>query len=127
VKSLRESRASLADAFAQESNGEIMLHGLHIPVYSFGGWTNHAPRRTRKLLLHRSEINKIRQSLQEVGLTLVPLSMYFADGWAKVELALARGKRSYDKRQAIAKRDADRDIAREMSKRLRGRVPERGR
>lgn len=100
-----------------------MLYGLHIPVYAYGTWTNHQPRRTRKLLLHRSEINKIRNSLQETGLTLVPLSMYFADGWAKVELALARGKRSYDKRQAIAERDANRDIAREMSRRLRGREP----
>ena len=123
MKSLREGRASLVDAFAQESDGEIMLYGLHIPVYAYGTWTNHQPRRTRKLLLHRSEINKILNSLQETGLTLVPLSMYFVDGWAKVELALARGKRSYDKRQAIAERDANRDIAREMSRRLRGREP----
>jgi SsrA-binding protein len=120
VKSLRAGRASLADSFAQESNGEIMLYGLHIAGYEYGTWTNHHPRRTRKLLLHRSEINKILNRLQETGLTLVPLSMYFSDGWAKVEIALVRGKRSYDKRQAIAERDADRAIAREMSRRLRG-------
>jgi SsrA-binding protein len=118
VKSLRAGRASLVDAFAQESNGELMLYGLHIPVYAYGTWTNHQPRRTRKLLLHRSEIDKILERTREAGLTLVPLSMYFENGWAKVELALAKGKRSYDKRQAIAERDANRDIAREMSRRL---------
>lgn len=121
VKSLRAGRASLIDAFAQAGDGEIMLHGLHIPGYAYGNWTNHQPRRTRKLLLHRREIDKILESLQAAGLTLVPLSLYFADGWAKVEVALARGKRSYDKRETIAKRDAEREMAREMSRRLKGR------
>jgi SsrA-binding protein len=120
VKSLRAGRASLVDAFAQESDGEIMLYGLHIPEYAYGTWTNHQPRRTRKLLLHRAEINKILNRLTESGLTLVPLSMYFENGWAKVEIALARGKRSYDKRQAMAERDANRDIAREMGRRIKG-------
>ncbi|NMO54683.1 SsrA-binding protein SmpB [Actinoplanes sp. TBRC 11911] len=122
VKSLREGRASLVDAFAQEHHGEIMLYGLHIAEYGYGSWTNHAPRRTRKLLLHKSEIVKILHQLDDGnGLTLVPLSMYFQDGWAKVELGLARGLRSYDKRQVLATRDAQREIAREMGRRLKGR------
>jgi SsrA-binding protein len=122
VKSLREGRASLVDAFAQEHQGEIMLYGLHIAEYGYGSWTNHAPRRTRKLLLHKSEILKILAQLRDGnGLTLVPLSMYFNEGWAKVELGLARGLRSYDKRQVLAARDAQREIAREMGRRLKGR------
>jgi SsrA-binding protein len=123
VKSLREGRASLVDAFAQEYQGEILLYGLHIAEYGYGSWTNHAPRRTRKLLLHRSEIAKILTQLRDGnGLTLVPLSMYFSGGWAKVELGLARGLKSYDKRQVLAKRDADKEIAREMGRRLKGRA-----
>jgi SsrA-binding protein len=122
VKSLREGRASLVDAFAQEHEGEIMLYGLHIAEYGYGSWTNHAPRRTRKLLLHRGEIAKILSQLRDGnGLTLVPLSMYFSNGWAKVELGLARGLRSYDKRQVLAARDAQKEIAREMGRRLKGR------
>jgi len=122
VKSLREGRASLVDAFAQEHEGEIMLYGLHIAEYGYGSWTNHAPRRTRKLLLHRGEIAKILSQLRDGnGLTLVPLSMYFNNGWAKVELGLARGLRSYDKRQVLAARDAQKEIAREMGRRLKGR------
>ncbi|MER5335251.1 SsrA-binding protein SmpB [Micromonospora sp. NPDC002717] len=126
VKSLREGRASLVDAFAQEHDGELMLHGLHIAEYGFGSWTNHAPRRTRKLLLRRVEIARILEKTREGGLTLVPLSMYFAGGWAKVELALAKGRKSYDKRQALAARDADREIARELGRRLKGRTARRG-
>src|SRR5262245_35022609 len=122
VKSLRAGRASLVDAFGQERDSEIWLYGLHIPEYSHGTWTNHEPRRTRKLLLHRTEIVKLLSKLREGGLTLVPLSLYFSDGWAKVELALARGKKSYDKRQDIAKRDADREIARAMGRRAKGRT-----
>jgi SsrA-binding protein len=123
VKSLREGRASLVDAFAQEHEGEIMLYGLHIAEYGYGSWTNHAPRRTRKLLLHKSEIVKILAQLRDGnGLTLVPLSMYFNEGWAKVELGLARGLRSYDKRQVLAERDAKKEIAREMGRRLKGRT-----
>jgi SsrA-binding protein len=121
VKSLRDGHASLVDAFAQERDGEIVLYNLHIAEYSFGGWTNHQPRRTRKLLLHRVEIDRILEKLRAGGMTLVPLSMYFAGGWAKVELGLARGNRSYDKRQALARRDADREIARELGRHLKGR------
>ncbi|MFC3502591.1 SsrA-binding protein SmpB [Micromonospora krabiensis] len=125
VKSLREGRASLVDAFAQERDGEILLYGLHIAEYAYGTWTNHQPRRTRKLLLHRAEIDRILAKTREGGVTLVPLSMYFENGWAKVELALARGRRSYDKRQALAERDANREIAREMGRHLKGH-PRRG-
>ncbi|MEU4366020.1 SsrA-binding protein SmpB [Micromonospora chersina] len=123
VKSLREGRVSLVDAFAQERDGEIMLYGLHIAEYGFGTWTNHQPRRTRKLLLNRVEIARILDKLRDGGITLVPLSMYFSNGWAKVELGLARGRRSYDKRQALAERDANREIARELGRRLKGRRP----
>ena len=126
VKSLRAGHVSLVDAFAQERDGEIALYGLHIAEYGFGSWTNHQPRRTRKLLLHRVEIDRILAKLRDGnGLTLVPLSIYFANGWAKVELALARGKRSYDKRQAMAERDANREIARALGRHLKG-VPRSG-
>ncbi|MER5705704.1 SsrA-binding protein SmpB [Micromonospora sp. NPDC002296] len=120
VKSLRAGRVSLVDAFAQEHDGELLLHGLHIAEYGFGSWTNHQPRRIRKLLLRRVEIDRILDRTREGGLTLVPLSLYFSDGWAKVELALAKGRKSYDKRQAIAERDAKREIAREFGRRLKG-------
>ncbi len=121
VKSLRAGRASLVDAFAHERDGELMLYGLHIPHYGYGTWNNHEPRRTRKLLLHRVEINKILDKLRESGLTLIPLSMYFDNGWAKLELGLARGKRDYDKRQAMAERDANMEIARAFSRHLKAR------
>jgi SsrA-binding protein len=122
VKSLREGRVSLVDAFAQEHDGELLLYGLHIAEYGYGTWTNHAPRRTRKLLLHRIEIARILDKLRDGnGLTLVPLSMYFAGGWAKVELGLARGLKSYDKRQVLAERDAKREIARQLGRHLKGR------
>ncbi len=92
VKSLRAGRASLVDAFAQEKSGELYLHGLHIPEYTQGTWTNHEPRRTRKLLLHRLEIDRILSQLRDGnGLTLVPLQLYFSDGWAKVELGMHGG------------------------------------
>ncbi|MBM7488866.1 SsrA-binding protein SmpB [Micromonospora luteifusca] len=120
VKSLREGRASLVDAFAHERDGEIVLYGLHISEYAYGTWTNHAPRRNRKLLLHRAEIDRILDKVREGGVTLVPLSMYFENGFAKVELALAKGKRSYDKRQTLAERDANREIARELGRHLKG-------
>jgi len=120
VKSLRAGRVSLVDAFAQESGGELWLHGMHIAEYAMGTWTNHPPRRVRKLLLHRGEIDRLVGKLHETGLTLVPLSVYFADGWAKVELGLARGKKAYDKRQDLAKRDADREITRAMGRRVKG-------
>jgi SsrA-binding protein len=120
VKSLRLGRVSLVDSFAQERDGELYLHGLHIAEYALGTWTNHTPRRIRKLLLHRVEINKILLKLNDSGVTLVPLSMYFDSGWAKVELGLARGKTSYDKRQTLAERDAKKEIAREFGRRLKG-------
>jgi SsrA-binding protein len=120
VKSLRAGRASLVDAFGQVSGGEIFLHSMHIPEYAQGTWTNHEPRRTRKLLLKRDEIDRLVGKVRESGLTLVPLSVYFADGWAKVEIGLARGKRSYDKRQDLAKRDADREISRVAGRRNKG-------
>jgi SsrA-binding protein len=120
VKSLRAGRASLVDAFAQEKDGEIYLYGMHVPEYAQGTWTNHEPRRARKLLLKRFEIERLIGKTRETGLTLVPLSLYFSDGWAKVELALARGRRSYDKRQALAQRDADREITRAMGRRGKG-------
>jgi SsrA-binding protein len=120
VKSLRAGHVSLVDAFAQEHEGELMLYGLHIAEYGFGSWTNHQPRRTRKLLLHRVEINKIIEKLRVSGVTLVPLSMYFDNGWAKVELGLGRGLRSFDKRQVLAERDANREIARELGRHLKG-------
>lgn len=120
VKSARAGRVSIVEAFAQERDGEIMLHGLHIAEYSHGNRANHQPRRTRKLLLHRAEIRKILLKVKEPGLALVPLSMYFDNGWAKVELALARGKSSYDKRQVLAERDANREIARHMGRHLKG-------
>jgi SsrA-binding protein len=120
VKSLRVGRASLVDGFAQERDGEIMLYAVHIPQYVAGTWTNHEPRRTRKLLLKRIEIDRILRRLNETGLTLVPLSLYFSDGWAKVELGLARGKKSYDKRQDLAERDANREITRALGRRGKG-------
>jgi SsrA-binding protein len=120
VKSLRAGRASLVDAFAQEKGREIYLYGMHIPEYTQGTWTNHDPRRTRKLLLNRLEIDRLLGKLKDDGVTLVPLSVYFNDGWAKVELGLARGKKSYDKRQDLAKRDADREIQRVAGRRGKG-------
>jgi SsrA-binding protein len=120
VKSLRAGRASLVDAFAQERNGELYLHGMHIPEYTQGTWTNHEPRRTRKLLLKRLEIDRLIGKTRESGLTLVPLQIYFSDGWAKVEIGLAKGKKTYDKRQDLAKRDADREIARVAGRRGKG-------
>jgi SsrA-binding protein len=112
VKSLRSGRASLTDGYAQISDGEMWLHGVHIPEYAQGTWTNHEPRRPRKLLLHRKEIDKLASDIAERGFTLVPLSLYFYGGRAKVELALARGKRTYDKRQDLAQRDAAREVQR---------------
>ncbi|MBQ1026009.1 SsrA-binding protein SmpB [Micromonospora sp. C95] len=120
VKSLRAGRASLVDAFAQERDGELYLHSMHIPEYVQGTWTNHEPRRTRKLLLKRLEIDRLIGKLRESGLTLVPLQVYFSDGWAKVEIGLAKGKKAYDKRQDLAKRDADREIQRAVGRRGKG-------
>jgi len=120
VKSLRLGRASLVDGFATIDDGEVFLRNVHIPEYTQGSWTNHEPRRTRKLLLHRAEILRLIGKTKESGLTLVPLSLYFSDGKVKVELALARGKRSYDKRQDMARRDADREVRKVMGRRAKG-------
>jgi SsrA-binding protein len=121
VKALRAGRATLTDGYAHVMDGEVWLEAVHIPEYTQGTWTNHAPRRRRKLLLHRKEIQKIIAKSSEPGWTLVPLSLYFKDGKAKVEIGLGRGKKSYDKRQAIAKREADREMAKAAAARFRRR------
>src|SRR3954465_2006908 len=120
VKSLRAGRASLVDGFAEVHNGEAFLHAVHIPEYTQGTWTNHEPRRVRKLLLNRHEIDKIETKIKERGFTLVPLSMYFKDGRAKVELGLARGKKTYDKRHALAERQANREQQQALGRRSKG-------
>ncbi|QIS05661.1 SsrA-binding protein SmpB [Nocardia brasiliensis] len=120
VKSLREGKASLVDAFATVDNGEVWLRGLHIPEFSHGTWTNHSPRRVRKLLLHKREIDRLVGKSREGNQTLVPLSMYFSDGKVKVELALAKGKQDYDKRQDLARRTAEREVTRELGRRVKG-------
>jgi SsrA-binding protein len=117
VKSLRAGRASLTDGFAQITDGEMWLLGVHIPEYTHGTWTNHEPRRPRKLLLHRKEIDRLARQTAERGLTIVPLSLYFLGGKVKVELAVARGKRTYDKRQDLAQRDAAREVERAFRRR----------
>jgi SsrA-binding protein len=120
VKSLRMGRASLVDGFATVDDGEVWLRNVHIPEYTQGTWTNHMSRRNRKLLLNRSEIERLIGKTREGGLALVPLSLYFKDGKVKVELALARGKKEYDKRQTLAKRDSDREIAKVMGRARKG-------
>lgn len=119
VKSLRAGRASLVDGYAVIKDGEAWLMGVHIPEYTEGTWTNHEPRRPRKLLLHRLEIQRLIGKTKESGLTLVPLALYFKDGKAKIEIALARGKRQHDKRQALAERQASREMARALRHRDR--------
>ena len=120
VKSLRAGRASLVDGYALVEGGEIWLRGVNIPEYNEGSWTNHDPTRARKLLLNRQEISKIENKLKESGLTLIPLSMYFLDGRAKIEIAIARGRKNYDKRQAIAEKDAKRETQRATGRRNKG-------
>ena len=120
VKSLRLGRVSLTDAYASIEDGEAWLVGLHIPEYTQGTWTNHAPRRKRKLLLHKDEIAKLIGKTKESGLTIIPLALYFKDGRAKVEIALAKGKKSYDHRQDLAKRDATREVERALGRRRKG-------
>ncbi|SOJ53960.1 SsrA-binding protein [Mycobacterium simulans] len=121
VKSLREGHASLVDAFATVDDGEIWLRNLHIPEYQHGSWTNHEPRRNRKLLLHRRQIDTLIGKIREGNFALVPLSLYFTEGKVKVELALARGKQAHDKRQDMARRDAQREVLRELGRRAKGR------
>jgi SsrA-binding protein len=121
VKSLRAGRASLVDGYGFVRDGEVWLAGVHIPEYTEGTWTNHEPRRERKLLLHKKEIASLLGSTKESGSTLVPLALYFKDGKAKVEIALAHGKKAYDKRQSLAERDAARDVAVALGRRAKGR------
>ena len=117
VKSLREGRASLVDGYAFIEFGEAWLDAVHIPEYNQGTWTNHPPRRKRKLLLHKAQILKIQNKTKEGGYTIVPLSIYFSDGRAKVEIAVAKGKREYDKRQALRERQDNREAQRAISAR----------
>jgi SsrA-binding protein len=117
VKSLRAGRASLVDGYAFIDGGEAWLDAVHIPEYTGGTWNNHPPRRKRKLLLHKAQILKIHNKVKEGGYTLVPLSLYFSDGRAKVEIAVAKGKREYDKRQALRERQDTREAQRAMSAR----------
>ncbi|NUR92894.1 MAG: SsrA-binding protein SmpB [Nonomuraea sp.] len=114
VKSLREGRASLVDGYASIDDGEAWLLNVHIPEYSQGTWTNHTARRKRKMLLHRKEIEKLAAKTKEGGLTIVPLAIYFKDGRAKVEIAIARGKKDWDKRQSLAEQQAKREMARAL-------------
>jgi SsrA-binding protein len=120
VKSLRLGRASLVDGFVDIERGEAWLHGVHIPEYAQGTWTNHSARRKRKLLLNRVEIDKIERRVNEKGLTVVPLAMYFVDGRAKIEIGLAKGKKSWDKRHALAERQATRETEQAVGRRLKG-------
>jgi SsrA-binding protein len=120
VKSLRAGRASLVDGFAEIRNGEAWLRNVHIPEYEQGSWTNHEPRRARKLLLKKEQIRKIIKETKEKGTTIIPLSLYFKDGFATVELAIATGKQAHDKRQSIAARDAAKEAARAMGRRNKG-------
>ena len=117
VKSLRSGRASIADAYVSVDDGEVWLRGANITEYSYGTWTNHAPKRTRKLLLHRKEITKLAREADAAGRTIVPLQLYFQDGYAKVLIAVATGKREWDKRQTIAERDAKREAERALKSR----------
>ena len=121
VKSLRAGRASLVDGFAMVNNGELWLSGVHIPEYTQGTWTNHTPRRDRKLLVHAAEIRKLSARMKEGGLTLVPLSLYFKDGKAKIEVAVAKGKKSHDKRSTLMEQQATRETNRELSRRQSGK------
>lgn len=114
IKSIRAGGASIREAYARPLNGEMWLYGAHIAPYGAGGYVNHEPTRPRRLLLHRAQIREWAAAMAEKGLTIVPLSMYLKDGRVKVELGLARGRKQYDKRQAIARREADRDIQRAL-------------
>jgi len=117
VKSLRAGRASLVDGYAFVDGGEAWLDAVHIPEYTEGTWTNHPPRRKRKLLLHKEQILKLQSKVKEGGYTLVPLQLYFSDGRAKVQLAVAKGKREYDKRQTLREREARREADRAINAR----------
>ncbi|MCJ0872291.1 SsrA-binding protein SmpB [Streptomyces sp. AP-93] len=125
VKSLRQGRASLVDGFVSVESGEAWLYNVHVPEYSQGTWTNHSARRKRKLLLHREEIDKLDSKTGETGNTIVPLALYFKDGRAKIEIALAKGKKEYDKRQALREKQDTRETNRVISavkRKERGRL-----
>jgi SsrA-binding protein len=121
VKSLRAGRATLTDGYALVEDGELWLSGVHIPEYNEGSWTNHEPRRKRKLLMSKREITKLIGTLKEGGMTLIPLSLYFKDGKAKVEMGLARGKKAHDKRAALMEKQANREVDRELARRSSGK------
>lgn len=120
VKSLRAGRATLTDGFAEIVDGEAWIRGIHIPEYEQGSWTNHEPRRKRKLLLKRPEIAKLEAKTKQGGYTLVPLALYFKDGYAKVELAVAKGRKTHDKRHAIAAKESKREAERAMGRHAKG-------
>lgn len=120
IKSLREGRVSLSDSYAEIDGGEVWLRNLLIPEYSKGSWTNHSPKRSRKLLLHRREIDSLEGKVRDGNKTLVPLSLYFKNGRLKLELALAQGKQDYDKRQDIKRRTEEREVVRELGRRIKG-------
>lgn len=120
VKALRAGRASLQEAFARVEHGEVWLYHMHIPPYEAGNIFNHDPLRTRKVLLHQREVSRLLGKAQQKGYTLIPMRLYFKRGFAKVELAVARGKREYDKREAIARREAHREIERAVRRRRDG-------
>ncbi|MEU3356218.1 SsrA-binding protein SmpB [Streptomyces sp. NPDC037389] len=115
VKSLRQGRSSLVDGFVQIDGGEAWLHNAHIPEYAQGTWTNHSARRKRKLLMHRAEIDKLASKADETGHTIIPLVLYFKDGRAKVEIALAKGKKEYDKRQTLREKQDTRESNRAIA------------
>lgn len=120
VKSLRQGRASLVDGFVDIDGGEAWLHGVHIPEYTQGTWTNHTARRKRKLLLNRAEIDKIERKTSEKGYTIVPLSLYFKDGRAKVEIALGKGKKHWDKRESLREQQDNREKQQALGRQLKG-------
>ena len=126
VKSLRAGRASLTDGYAMAKEGEIWVSGIHIPEYNQGSWTNHMPRRERKLLLHKREIAQIAGVIKQGGLTLIPLSLYFKDGKAKVEIAVAKGKKAHDKRETLKQQQATREVDRELSRHATGKSGSKG-
>jgi SsrA-binding protein len=121
VKSLRAGRASLIDGFAMIENGELWLHGVHIPEYTEGTWTNHTPRRKRKLLVNKIELRKIAGRTKDSVINLVPLQLYFNNGKAKIEVAIAKGKKAHDKRSTLMEQQATREVNRELSRRQSGK------
>lgn len=120
VKAIRDAKVSIVDSFATIDDGEVWLHNLYIGEYDRGSWTNHAPRRKRKLLLHKKEIMKLHNQVHQTSYTLVPLSLYFTGGKVKVDLALARGKQAHDKRHSLMEKQSQRDTARELGRKVKG-------